>query len=436
VSHAFDLTGLAVVVLAASLLGYAMTRLRQSPTVGYILTGILLGPNALGMVHDRAGIESLAELGVLLLLFVIGLELNIATLRASWRVAVTTTLLQVAASAGTTLLLALVFDWSWTFAILLGFVVALSSTAVVVRMLVQMDIVRQPVGQLTIAVLIAQDLAFIPMLLVVRALSGGTVAADHALPIVAGVSILAALLLYFERQPTIRLPFAAAARKNRELLPLRGLMFCFGLAALAGVLGLSAAYGAFLAGFVLGNSEERRPMRLAMQPIEAVLVMVFFLLIGLLIDLEFIADNLIKVLTILLAVVVLKTAMNIGILRFLREPWPHAVIAGVMLAQIGEFSFLLSQVGLQLRIVGPDESKLIIAVTALSLMVTPLWMLTARRLLRIVMLSMATGRDTLQALFGRVSEPVVSLRRSGSHFARRAGSRDDAARESEPTEGG
>lgn len=407
-----DLTGVALVVMVASLLGYAMTRIKQPPIVGYILTGIILGPSALGLVHDRHSIELLAEFGVLLLLFVVGLELNIADFRSSWRVAVTATLLQIAASVGTTLALSFVFGWSWPFAVLLGFVVALSSTAVVVRMLTQMGIASQPVGKLTISVLIAQDLAFVPMLLLVRAFAGGDFSGDDALRIVAGIAILAAVVLYFDRNRSVRLPFAGTAlRGARELVPLRGLTLCFGLAALAGLMGLTVAYGAFLAGLVIGNSQERRTMRLSMQPIEAVLMMVFFLLIGLLIDVDYIVANWQSVATVLGAVIVLKTAMNIAILRGLNEPWPHAIIAGVMLAQIGEFSFVLSQFGLQLEIMSGNESRLIVAVTALSLMVTPLWMFVGRRLTRVIVLSMVSGRDTVAALFGRVSQPVAGTAR-------------------------
>ncbi len=435
----FDLTGLAIVVLAASLLGYAMTRLKQSPIVGYILAGVILGPSVLGLVEDRAGIELLAELGVLLLLFVIGLELSLETIRTSWRTAVTAALLQIAASVGAMLILALFFGWSWPFAILLGFVVALSSTAVVVRMLTQMDIVRQPVGQLTVSILIAQDLAFIPMVLTVGAMKGGTFELVDALRLVSGIAVLGLLLWYLGQGRTVKMPFSSTDHRRRELVPLRGLMFCFGLAALAGVLGLSAAYGAFLAGLILGNSNERRLMHVTMQPIEAVLMMVFFLLIGLLIDLGFIVDNFGRVFLVLAAVVVLKTAMNIGILHMLKEPWPHAVIAGILMAQIGEFSFLLGQIGLGAGILDSDDSKLIVSVTALSLMITPIWMTTARRVMRLVVLSINSGQETVRVVFGHLADPLMDGARAlRGQAARLSGWRRTSGRGSDgrPTEDG
>src|SRR5690606_24451741 len=118
------------------------------------------------------------------------------------------------------------------------------------------------------------------------------------------------------------------------------------------------------------------------RPIQSVLLMVFFLSIGLLIDLRFIWENIATVLLLLVVVTVFKTTLNIGILHILREPWPHAFIAGVMLAQIGEFSFILAGVGLDRGLLSPDDSRLIVSVTAFSLLFAPFWQIAARRLMR------------------------------------------------------
>ena len=136
------------------------------------------------------------------------------------------------------------------------------------------------------------------------------------------------------------------------------------------------------------------------RPIQSVLLMVFFLSIGLLMDLRFIWEYLGTVIVLLLIVTVLKTALNIGILHLLREPWPHAFIAGVMLAQIGEFSFILSGIGVDRGLLGPDDSRLIVAVTAFSLLFSPLWQVAARRLLRIILLSVTSFEGTFALLIG------------------------------------
>jgi CPA2 family monovalent cation:H+ antiporter-2 len=193
-----------------------------------------------------------------------------------------------------------------------------------------------------------------------------------------------------------------------DLTPLRGLAFCFGAAALTGYLGLSPAYGAFLAGLVIGNSTEHRAMMRGIQPIQSILMMVFFLSIGLLINLDFIFSNMGTVLLILFMVTVFKTGLNIGVLRLAREPWPHVFIAGMLLAQIGEFSFLLGQAGVSSGLINREEGDIIIAVTALSILISPLWLATARRLMRFAILGITSGREGVRLLFGRHAPAVFS----------------------------
>jgi hypothetical protein len=164
-------------------------------------------------------------------------------------------------------------------------------------------------------------------------------------------------------------------------------------------------------------------MMRGIQPIQSILMMVFFLSIGLLIDLDFILANMGTVLLILFMVTVFKTGLNIGVLRLAREPWPHAFIAGMLLAQIGEFSFLLGQTGVSTGLINREEGDLIIAVTALSLLISPLWLATARRLMRIAILGITSGREGVRLLFGRHAPTVFSAwdavaTRIGDFFSR------------------
>jgi CPA2 family monovalent cation:H+ antiporter-2 len=396
-----ELTGLAVVVLAAAVCGVAMTRLGQPAIVGYILSGVLLGPSGVGLVQNRDQIGTLAELGVLLLLFFIGMELSLRAFKGVWRTALIATALQIAASVGVTLSLSLLLGWSLGLAVLLGFVIALSSTAVVVKMLEDMGILRTPVAQITIGVLIAQDLAFVPMILTLGALAGGAFDWAVVAKIALSMVILTLLILYLSRRKRIRIPFGGLVAGHPDLTPLRGLALCFGAAALTGVLGLTAAYGAFLAGLVIGSSTERAEFVRTIQPIQSVLMMVFFMSIGLLFDLSFIWRNIGTVLLILFIVTVFKTALNIGVLRLAGQPWAHAYITAILIAQVGEFSFLLGQTGVDVGLVGPEERNLIVAVTALSLVVSPLWQISARRLMRIAVLSVTSRPEMTRLFLGR-----------------------------------
>ena len=215
------------------------------------------------------------------------------------------------------------------------------------------------------------------------------------------IVFLAVLIVYLSRRKRLHLPFSRLIGSNPDLMPLAGLAFCFGTAAITGLLGLSLAYGAFLAGLIVGNSTARRVMMRHTAPIQTVLLMIFFLSIGLLIDMRYIWDNIWTVLVILLFITVCKTALNIGAIRLLGESWPRAFLSGVLLAQIGEFSFVLAALGLAVGAVDHEAQRLIVALTVLSLMFGPLWLLSARRFHNILLLGVTSARETLRLAYGK-----------------------------------
>jgi CPA2 family monovalent cation:H+ antiporter-2 len=409
-----DLTGLAVVALAALVCGLVMARLRQPAIVGYILAGVILGPSALGLVENRENVAVLAELGVIMLLFLVAMEMSLRGFMQVWRVALAAALLQIAVSVGVMMGISTLLGWPLELAVLLGFVVALSSTAVVIKMLEQINVIRAPVGQLIVGILIAQDLAVVPMILTLNAMADPTISVLHIMKIIASLTFLVLLVIWLSQRRRIVLPFGRIVSDQFDLRPLSALTLCFAAAAVTGVLGLSAPLGAFLAGLIVGNSNARAMMIRSTRPIQSVLLMVFFLSIGLLIDLRFIWDNIGQVLLLLLAVTVLKTMLNIGLLHLLREPWPHAFVAGVVLAQVGEFSFVLGQTAVAGGLIAQPEMRLIVAVTAFSLLISPIWMAAARRLMRIILLSVTSFDETFDLLIG------AQLRRA-QHSARDSG---------------
>ena len=337
-----EITGIAVVAVVALVCGILMARLRQPAIVGYILAGLLLGPSGFGLVADRAQVALLAELGVLLLLFLIGMELSLRAFARVWRVSLVGAALQIAIAAAVTLALSGLLDWSWRFAVVLGFAVALSSTAVAIKTLEDIGELHTGVGRTAIGVLIAQDLAVVPMLLIIDGM-GRERAFDMAILGKIGIAVLGLGLMIriLSRRDRISLPFGRFFARSNDLTAVGALAYCFAAAAASGVLGLSPAYGAFLAGLFIGNTTSRRAIYRATLPVQSVLIMVFFLSIGLLIDLAYIWTNLGTVLLLLAVVTIFKTAMNVALLHGLGEPWPRAFLAGVVLGQIGEFSFLL-----------------------------------------------------------------------------------------------
>lgn len=404
---ASSLTGLAIVALAALACGMVMQRLRQPAVIGYILAGAILGPGGLGIVESREFISLLAELGVLMLLFLIGMEISLRAIREVWKIALAVTLLQIVVGVAAMFGLGWFYDWPLPRMLLLGFVVALSSTAVAIKMLEEIGELRTRTGQITVAILVAQDLAVVPMMLIIGSFRGGQmIGYDAILTVGLSIGFLALLILYLLRNQQLRLPFARIVGKNQDLTPLAGLGFCFGAAALSGLMGLSAAYGAFLAGLIIGNSTSRRLMIQQMMPIQAVLLMVFFLSIGLLIDFAYIWENLVAVLVIVAFVAIAKTALNVLLIRALGESWPRAFLSGALLAQLGEFSFVLAALGLSAGAIGDPAYRSIVAVTVLSLLGSPFWLETARRVHRLTLLGITSWRETLRLTFGQEASAV------------------------------
>jgi len=375
-----DLTGIAVVVTAATLCGTLIRRLGQPSIVGYIFAGILLGPSGLALISDRGQVGTLAELGVLMLLYFVGMELSLRSFRRSWRIAVFTALLQIVASVVLLLAFTRLFNWSASHAILFGFVLALSSTVVAIRMLEEVGELRTRVGRITVGVLVAQDLAVAPMLIVVDGMSGEAFQYSLVFKIVLSIGLLAAATLYLSRRRHVNLPLVAVTVGSVDLTPVAALTWCFGFAAIAGIMGLSPAFGAFFAGLLIGSSAQRHAVSETARPIQSVLLMVFFLSIGLLVDLQFLWENIGLVLMLWLFIVVFKTALNTGVLRFMGETWQRAFLSSLILAQIGEFSFVLGAAAIDRQVVDADIHRLIVAVTVVSLVTSPLWLNSARRL--------------------------------------------------------
>lgn len=378
-SHS-DLTQIAVVILVAVALGLTLVRLRQPPIIGYILAGIVLGPTGLGFVPHSDAITVLAELGVLLLLFLIGMELSLRAFVMVLRPAVITAALQILTCLGVTFLFGYFAGWKLQVSILLGFALAVSSTALVIKMLEDIGELRSELGRITIGVLIAQDLAIVPILLLAESLGAGE-ALDSSLFIKMAIAIggLFALIWFLSRPGKLQFPFSDRIAGKNDLLTLTMLAVCLAGAALSGLFGISAIYGAFVAGLVVGQSNLRNEAIPATQPIQSLLIVVFFLSIGLLIDLKFVMENWALLLLFVFGVIIIKSVLNVAILRFVGEQWQTALMSGIIMSQIGEFSFVTAAVGLRTSVIDYAAYQAVIAVIAVSLLISPFWLITVRR---------------------------------------------------------
>ncbi|MBP5857806.1 cation:proton antiporter [Marivibrio halodurans] len=372
--HGPDLTGIALVAVAATLCGMAMVRLKQPPIVGYILAGVILGPSALGLVENRESIRLLAELGVIMLLYFVGMELSLRAFRHIWKIALITSMVQILASVGAVYGIAQVFDWPFEWALLFGFCLALSSTAVAINVLEGAGELRTTVGKVAVGVLIAQDLAVAPMLVVTSNLSGeGGLNPKVIVEVALSIGLLLLFILVLTRRTKVNLPFHRLTMDNPALTPLAALTWCFAFATVAGLIGLSPAFGAFLAGLVVGNSAQRQTVHENAVPVQAVLMMIFFLSVGLLIDLPFVWENFWLLIGLWAFVTLFKTALNTALLRLQGQTWQTSFQVSLVIGQLGEFSFLLGAAGLSAAVIDSEVYRLIVALTVISLMTSPIY---------------------------------------------------------------
>lgn len=419
--HGTGLTAIAVVIVVALTLGLAFERFRQPSILGYILAGVILGPSGFGMIQDREAVALLAEMGVLMLLFLLGLELSLRAFKSVLGLSLLVTLGQIGVCGLFMWTIGYLFDLSTGLIAVMTCALALSSTAVAIKMLENIEELRTDVGKVAVGVLIAQDLAIVPMMVILKSMGQGTWSMDVFYKLFFSVSLLAAIIWFFSRRQKIKFPYSRLVTDAKELVPLAGLALCFGAAAISGLLGLSAAYGAFLMGLIVGNTTERHTMVEATKPIQSVLLMVFFLSIGLLLDVSYILENILTVTVLLAFITIGKTILNISLIHVLGQPWSRAFLAGLVLSQLGEFTFLLSAVGFDAKLIDQDGQKLIISLAALSLALSPFWF-TAARLMHDHAAKSMDGLDViLRSAYGHKMRYLSKIKRGcikGYYFLR------------------
>jgi len=381
--HFFDI---AVITLLSSLVAIVFSKLKQLPMIGYVMAGVIIGPYFLQLIESEEEIRFIAEMGVVLLLFILGMELPLKSFRESYKAAVPATFLLIVLSIVGVFVIAQNIDLSTQQKIVYGFIVSLSSTAVAVKLLENIGLLKKGTGQIAISVLIAQDILFVPMIITVNALgSDGGFDLWFVPKIIVAIGGLIALIAFLSKKEKVHLPFAETIKRHNELIPVAALAWCFVGAGLSEYIGLSPAYGAFLAGLVVGNSHSKERVLPRIEPMQSVLLMVFFLSIGMLIDFQVIADNLPLITLLLIGTMVFKTVVCVALLKtFLpKDRWRCSFVTGLTLSQIGEFSFILAAAALSNGIFTLESYKVVIAVIALNLSLSPLWVMILHKFVQI-----------------------------------------------------
>ena len=374
------LSKLVLLALGIIFIGSILKLIKQPYIIAYILSGIFMGPYGMQIVTDETLITSLGSFGLILLLFFIGMEISLPKLIASWRISVFGTLIQVIFSITVVWLIGYFMQWPFNRIIMLSFVLSLSSTAVVIKLLQDRGEMDTIVGQNVIGILLAQDIIIVPMLIMLNYLSGQTPETWEITRQVFGGVIIIGVVVWILRKKQIKLPFDKQIIGDHEMQVFLAFVICFGFSIVTAFLGLSPALGAFVAGILISSARATIWVHKSLHAFRVVFVALFFVSIGMLMDLHFLQQNVLTIIMFVLLVFLVNNFINAITIRIFGENWRNSIYTGAILAQIGEFSFILGATGYTMGMITEYTYQLIISIISLSLMVSPMWILLIRKL--------------------------------------------------------
>ena len=431
------MTGLEITLLylLAAVLGVVVCKLvKLPPMLGYLCVGVVIGPNALALSHNVESVQHLGELGVVFLMFVIGLEFNLSKLRSMRRHVFGLGLLQVTLTMLVATLAMLVLSWQlpalwkmdWKAALTLSGALTMSSTAMVIKLLVDRLEMESEHGKRIVGVLLFQDLAVVPLLVLVPALGASEQNLLSALALAALKATVLILVLLVGGQHVMRRWLTLVARrKSDELFILNLLLITLGLAWLTDQAGLSMALGAFIAGMLISETEFKHQVETDIRPFHDVLLGLFFISIGMLLDWRLVLENAALVFVLVLIPPTLKVAVITGLSRSLGSSTGVALRTGLYLGQAGEFGFVLLALAAENALVPPDLLNPILAAMVLSMLVSPFivmysnqivmrlvsneWMQQSLQMTSIARQSIKVSRHIIICGFGRCGQNLARV---------------------------
>ena len=415
-----------LMLLGASVLSVILfRRINLPPILGYLMVGTLIGPHAFDLIEGFSGAHYLAEFGVVFLMFSIGLEFSLPRLVAMKRIVFGLGLLQVLTALVAVTGAALIFGLSWQAGLALGGALAMSSTALLTKMLSERRELDAPHGREVMGVLLFQDLAVIPLLILVPSFSQS----PEQMAMTMGIALLKALVLislvlFFGKRILSKWFFVVAQGKSAELFVLNVLFVTLGLAWLTEAVGLSMTLGAFVAGMLISETEFRHQVEEDIKPFRDVLLGLFFVTVGMMLNIPLVFSNLLLVLAVLLALLAVKFALVFGLSRLFGSMTGGAMRSGLWLCAGGEFGFVLLT-EIERASVAPSLTvQVVLASMVLSMLLAPVivhysdrlvlrfaaseWLMRSLQLTRLAASTLSTEKHAVICGFGR----------SGQHLAR------------------
>lgn len=379
-----------LVGILAVLIGYVLKKWHQPYLIGYIIIGVCLGPHGFDVFKDEGQIQFLGEIGIILLFFFIGMEISLPAFVKQWRVAILGTFMQIIVSVVVMYSIGYYADWSLARSIVLGFVIALSSSAVVIKLLEEKKLQSSKVGNDVLSILLTQDIAIAPILILTALLGGQDQSATQMSLQILGAVLIFSIFVYLYQKETIQFSWLESLEEDHEMQVFMAIVFCAAGALLMGVLGLSPALGAFVGGIVVHAAKETDWIHDNLHPFRIIFVAVFFISVGAQIDLTFLRENITIILGLMLTVFVVNQIVNSVVLRVFGSEWKEALIGGALLAQIGEMSFLVCFTAYSSGIITEFGYNAGICLISLTLLCSPLWIGMVEKVVRLSMLKTRT----------------------------------------------
>ncbi|HPR32587.1 MAG TPA: cation:proton antiporter [Prolixibacteraceae bacterium] len=367
------LRDIVIIFALSTFVNLIFTKLKVPTLIGYLLTGIVAGPHVLSLIHGEHEIELMAEIGVVLLLFSIGLEFSLKHLLRIRRIVFFGGLFQVMVTALIFFFFSMFYHLDWKSRIFIGFMAALSSSALVLKVLQDRSELSSNYGRTVLGILIFQDIMLVPLLLFSDFLGPdhGKISSELLVLFVKTVGILAFVYVGNKWLMLWLLRIIAMAR-NQELFMMSVLLICLAIALLTSSLGMSLAFGAFLAGLMISESEYSHNAFGNLVPFKDTFSSFFFVSIGMLLDLNFVFDHIGMVLLTVFMVLFIKTIVAGGTGFLLGHTFKGTVLVGIALSQVGEFSFILAKIGLDQSIITTFYYQLFLSVAVITMSVSPL----------------------------------------------------------------
>ncbi len=362
-----------VILMAVSVpMSFLLSRFGLPTVIGFFLTGVIIGPYGFGLVTELETVDTLSQIGVVLLLFTIGLEFSIARLLNIRREGLLGGGLQVLLTVSVVFLISYFFKLSFPVSLLLGFIISLSSTAIVLKLLIDNGEVGSSHGNLTVAVLIFQDLCVVLMVMLIQSIGGNGGGSPIAMARALGLSILAFAFIVVAVVYIIPRIFNEVVKlRNREVFVLTIVLVCLGTAWVTSLFGLSLALGAFVAGLAISESEYSNQIVAEVIPFRDTFASLFFISIGMLLDLDYFVGHIQWLLLLAFAVIAVKATAITAVGRILRYPLKLSLVVGMNLAQIGEFSFILIKMGQDYSLLNEGLYQSLLAASIITMALTP-----------------------------------------------------------------